>query len=356
MPQAVQSGRPPDDSGHALAGPVEEDSVPSESLDEQISEQPNEALVERILLAKAEHNQSALRNQETTDEMRETDRAVQPPIQPVVQESRSRMHLSPEEILELHPIPLAKDILGEDGIIQAKYVSHQLAVRYAVSSLVEMPPPTENQVLPYYPRQRTREEIWESPVRDFLERICSDGRMQWGFPHGHLAIWPTEYPEDLENYLDLRISMKLDGTSFLEALVKWTAETVSRRETGYGIELNVLLPPISEYGKMVYRGVHPSWQEPGEVSLIIEHATAREALCAILAEHPVLEPPLNLPAFEATYHHLLKDDVPHDLLFIRPAIHQLKAELPNISQEEYEKLNAWIHEATLFAGEVSDAN
>ncbi len=166
-------------------------------------------------------------------------------------------------------------------------------------------------------------------LREFLDHACSEGQLQWEVIHGALHIRPPNAPTEKPNYLDdVRISLDLEGASVLEAIKAW-ATAVNRNRPEGTLGVSVSHPSKAIQTARPSRATPESLTRPGAVTVMIEDATAREALCAIVGASSEWTHVAYHPHAPAT----------PDRLVIFPARTEMDAR-PTITDEERIALNA----------------
>jgi len=121
------------------------------------------------------------------------------------------------------------------------------------------------------------------PLTSALDELMatSGGRLKWQRVGGSICVVATPQPGDMvENNLDVRVSLKVEGVSTWEAL-KALGRAVNRNPVK-GRRLTIGLD-------FLRRGSAPpkGFAEDNSISLDLDNVTAREAACAIIAASPL---------------------------------------------------------------------
>ncbi len=188
--------------------------------------------------------------------------------------------------LELLPNPDGfREANVQDGRQDIGFIPANLEALYGVGCVLEIPiigndrpEPFPSRELDYAPFEATE----TTTLREFLDGICSEGRLQWEIVHNAIHIRPTSMPDEVENLLDsVRVSISLRDASLLEAIKAWALEVNRNRPAGTrGVRIHH--PSVVAGGGMrPDRATAASLTRPGAVTLDLTDATAREALCAI---------------------------------------------------------------------------
>ncbi len=213
------------------------------------------------------------------------------------------------------------------------FIPANLEAMYGVGCVQEIPiigndrpEPFPSRELDYAPFEATE----TTTLREFLNRICSEGRLQWEIVHNAIHIRPTSMPDEVVNLLDsVRVSISLRDASLLEAIKAWALEVNRNRPPGTrGVRIHHPAS-LAGAGMRPDRATAASLTRPGAVTLEVTDATAREALCAIQGASR------ELVAIDYSYG---KRERP-DLVGLLPSRAERRA-APQVSIEERIALNA----------------
>lgn len=132
-----------------------------------------------------------------------------------------------------------------------------------------------------YPKIKFRIKRGET-LAAVLDNFCAatEGRLRWGTIRGIICIWPADTALEMENLLDVRVSLKVDQLS------TWHAWLELLRAVNKMVPADRYIVPGVQGFQDQYI---PPWilRDDRSISFDLVDVTAREAACAIMAASPV---------------------------------------------------------------------